>query len=105
MPRIVPSTQTKRNDSNLQNIDLSIKELVLKVLNSPVAKNNDNDKLVDRYHIEHVNNDDILETYEAIGKRIGAIIKGGEIDYNRVNSTILNDIKNELIKDITFDRL
>ena len=64
-----------------------------------------NNILVDRYHIEHVNNDDILETYEAIGKRIGAIIKGGEIDYNRVSNTVVNDMKNELIKGITFDRM
>lgn len=34
-----------------ENIDLSIKELVLKVLNSPVAKNNDNDK--DEYNYNY----------------------------------------------------
>ena len=58
-----------------------------------------------RYNIEYVNNDDIVETYDAIGKRIGAIVSGGEIDYDRVSITILNDIKNEYIKNITFDRI
>ena len=64
-----------------------------------------NNILKTRYNLDHVNNDDILETYEIIGKRIGAIIKGGEIDYNRVSNTVVNDMKNELIKGITFDRM
>lgn len=61
--------------------------------------------LQERYSIKHVNNDDIVETYEIIGKKIGAIIKGGEVDYDRVSNFILNDIKNESIKGITFDRI
>lgn len=61
--------------------------------------------LKSRYNIDHVNNDDIMETYDAIGKKIGAIIRGGEIDYDRVSNAILNDIKNEIIKGITFDRI
>ena len=62
-------------------------------------------KLKERYNIESVNNDDLSETYDLIGKRIGAIISGGEIDYDRVSNTILEDIKSERIKGITFDRL
>mgnify|MGYP003289008391 CR=1 FL=1 len=58
-----------------------------------------------RYNIDSVNNDDLGETYDLIGKKIGAIIRGGEIDYDRVSNAIMNDVKNELIKGITFDRL
>lgn len=47
---------------------------------------------------------DIEMIYESIGRKIGAIISGGEIDYDRVSATILNDIKNENLKNITFDR-
>ena len=47
--------------------------------------------------------DDILESYEIIGKRIGAY-KNGEADYERVSTRIVNDIKMEKIKGITFDR-
>ena len=47
--------------------------------------------------------DDILESYEIIGKRIGAY-KNGEADYERVSTRIVNDIKMEKIKRITFDR-
>ena len=37
--------------------------------------------------------------------KIGAIISGGEVDYTRVSESIINDIKNEYVKNITFDRI
>lgn len=60
--------------------------------------------LKERYNIDCVE-EDICETYDRIGKKIGAIVSGGEIDYNRVSEYILNDIKNEYVKGITFDRM
>lgn len=57
-----------------------------------------------RYNIDQVD-EDICVTYDAIGKKIGAIMSGGEIDYDRVSNAIINDIKNEIIKGITFDRM
>ena len=57
-----------------------------------------------RYNINHVE-EDFIETLEFIGKKRGCLIKGGEIDYDRVSKTILEDIKNERIKGITFDRI
>ena len=60
--------------------------------------------LKNRYNIDYIDNDDISNTYDLIGKRIGAVISGGEIDYDRVSRTILEDIKQENIKGITFDR-
>ena len=61
--------------------------------------------LKSRYNIDHVDNDVLCVTYDAIGKKIGALIKGGEVDYDRVSLAVLNDVKNELVKGITFDRL
>ena len=61
--------------------------------------------LKERYNLDSMDNDDIVEVYETIGRRIGAVISGGEIDYDRVSKTILEDIKNERIKNITFDRI
>lgn len=58
--------------------------------------------LKERYKIDNVN--DIEEAYEIIGKNMGAI-KNGEVDYDRVSKKIVNDIKMELVKGITFDRL
>ena len=62
------------------------------------------DILKSRYNIDSIDEDFVL-VYETIGKKIGAIVIGGEIDYNRVSDYILNDIKNEHISGITFDRM
>lgn len=59
--------------------------------------------LKERYNLEDFT--DVLLAYETIGRKIGAIISGGEIDYKRVSLAIINDIKNENIKNITFDIL
>lgn len=57
--------------------------------------------LKERYNLTSVK--DIENAYEVIGKNMGAI-KNGEVDYDRVSKKILNDIKMEYIKGITFDR-
>lgn len=58
-----------------------------------------------RYNLDEFLEDDLVTVYDTIGKRIGAIVSGGEIDYDRVSRTILDDVKNENIKGITFDRI
>ncbi len=63
------------------------------------------DILKSRYNLNNVDNDDLELVYDTIGKKIGAIVSGGEVDYDRVSKTILEDIKNERIKGITFDRI
>ena len=63
-----------------------------------------NNILQDRYGIEHVDNDEIEETLEAIGKKRGCLVRGGVVDYDKVYSVVMNDIKNGIIKGITFDR-
>ncbi len=57
--------------------------------------------LKERYKIDKV--EDIEEVYEIIGKNMGAI-KNGEVDYDRVSKKIVDDVKMEYIKGITFDR-
>ncbi len=47
---------------------------------------------------------DFVENYEKIGERIGALSKGGAVDYNKVSLFVIHDIKQENIKGITFDR-
>jgi len=63
------------------------------------------DILKTRYNLDYVDNDLLDEVYDTIGRKIGAVISGGEIDYDRVSKTILEDIKNERVKGITFDRI
>ena len=60
--------------------------------------------LKSRYNVDYID-EDLCVTYDTIGKKIGAIVSGGEIDYNRVSDYILNDIKNEYVSNITFDRI
>ncbi len=46
---------------------------------------------------------DMEQVYEQIAEKIGAI-KKGEIDYDRVSKKIINDIRLEYVKGITFDQ-
>lgn len=62
------------------------------------------EKLESRYGIKEID-EDIVNTLDIIGKKRGCLIKGGEIDYDKVIQVIMSDIKDGLIKNITFDRL
>ncbi len=57
--------------------------------------------LKERYGVTEIK--DFEEVYDRIGKKIGAI-KNGEPDYERISMRIINDIKLENIKGVTFDR-
>ena len=61
-------------------------------------------KLKERYGIDKLDDEDIVEVYDTIGKKFGCLIRGGNIDYDKVISIIINDIKNGNIKGITFDQ-
>ena len=58
--------------------------------------------LVNRYQLEDC--DDVVDALDHIGKKRGCLIKGGEVDYDKVYSVVLNDIKEGYIGNITFDR-
>lgn len=62
------------------------------------------EKLEERYEVFNIDFEDIVPTLDLIGKRRGCLIKGGEIDYDKVVNIIINDVKNGAIKNITFDR-
>lgn len=62
------------------------------------------DRLQERYGITTLNHDDILETYQTIAKRRGALLRGGEIDYDKVAKIILQDLKDGKLGPITLDR-
>lgn len=59
---------------------------------------------LERYGITEVDLD-ILPTIDHIAKKRGCLRKGGMIDYDKVYSIIMNDIKSGFIKGITFDKL
>ncbi len=60
--------------------------------------------LESRYGITHFDIEDVEPAFLQIGKKRGCLIKGGEVDYDRVIDLIINDVKNGSIKGITFDR-
>lgn len=62
------------------------------------------ERLKERYGI-HQLDEDFIETYELIGKKRGALSKGGVIDYDKVSNIIVKDLKNGYFGEITFDRL
>ena len=49
------------------------------------------------------NNESIVMTLEQIGRQRGCLIKGNEVDYDKVYDIILKEIKNNLIARMTFD--
>lgn len=58
--------------------------------------------LKERYNLDEV--DDYFECMEVIGRKRGCLQKGGIVDDEKVYSVILKDIKDGVIKGITFDR-
>jgi len=61
------------------------------------------EKLVDRYGLVSLD-EDYIEAYETIGKKRGALSKGGSIDYDRVSNIIIRDLNNGYFGDVTLDR-
>ena len=87
----------------------AIKEEILKLSDISIHilnKLNDyyKDKLKERYKIDSINKEDYIETLDIIGKKRGCLLKGGIVDYDKVYSLIIRDIKESNIKGITFDR-
>lgn len=76
---------------------LNIDEIAVHILNTLIKHYSD--LLLNQYNTECK---DVMEIYEAIAKKIGAI-KGDEIDYERISQKIYNDIVGGNIKGITFD--
>jgi len=60
--------------------------------------------LKERYNVSELD-PDMIEVFDTIGKKRGCIIRGGEVDYDKVCSIVINDVKEGLIKNITFDRV
>ena len=60
--------------------------------------------LEERYGIKELN-EDMIENMDVIGRRRGCILKGNEIDYDKVMNIVMNDLKSGIIKNITFERV
>lgn len=79
---------------------LNIEDLTLKFLEE--MKENNPEALVERYGIDPAL--PALEIYEAIAKKRGAIISGGDFDYTRTANIILNDFRSGKLGKITLEK-
>ncbi len=61
------------------------------------------EKLKERYKIEEIF-EDPLETLNAIARKRGCLIRGGEIDYNRISVILLDEFRGGKIGKITLER-
>lgn len=59
----------------------------------------------ERYGINSFDIDDVIPTYELIGKKRGCLIKGGEVDYDKVSSIIIKDLREGRLGKVTFDEV
>lgn len=62
------------------------------------------EKLEERYGIVELD-EDLIEAYDLIAARRGALGRGGVADYEKVSNIIVKDLKNGYFGKITFDRL
>lgn len=60
-------------------------------------------ELFNRYGLEELDEDDYSEAYEIIGRKRGCIIRGNEVDYNKVSQIIIKDLREGYLGKVTFD--
>ncbi len=59
--------------------------------------------LESRYGITNYDEEELVEALDTIGKKRGCMIRGGEIDYEKVYQIVLRDLRDGLIGKVTFD--
>ena len=62
------------------------------------------EKLENRYGITELD-DDLIEAYDTIAMKRGALSRGGVADYEKVSNIIIRDLKNGYFGNITMDRI
>ncbi len=108
---LVPKIENEQSGYNLVLCSLIKDEIVPKddvavYMISYLAKK-DPHALVNRYNfkIDNVDDIDYEEVYEIIARKIGALLRGNEIDYDRVTNNIINDFRNQKFGDLILDEL
>ena len=61
------------------------------------------DRLKERYSLDAIP-DDIVELFDAIGKRRGCLAGGGTVDYDKVAELVLRDIRTEKLGRLSFEK-
>ena len=63
------------------------------------------DYLIKRYGLSDFDIEDVIPSYDIIGKKMGCIISGGEIDYDKVSNLVIKDLKDGKLGRVTFDEV
>ena len=61
--------------------------------------------LEERYGVNYFDIEDVIDTYESIGRKRGCIVSGGEVDYDKVSNLIIRDLKEGKLGKVTFDEV
>jgi ribosome biogenesis GTPase A len=61
------------------------------------------DFLFNRYGNFSLDEEDYSEAYEYIGRKRGCLVKGNEVDYNKVSNIIIKDLREGYLGKVTFD--
>ena len=61
------------------------------------------DFLFNRYGNFSLDEEDYTEAYEYIGRKRGCLVKGNEVDYNKVSNIIIKDLREGYLGKVTFD--
>lgn len=89
--------------SSIKEEILNIQELAIFILKIMIKLYPNS--LKERYQIEDIDFNDLEPTFDKIAKKRGALKKGGLIDYDKVYSIIIRDLKDNNFGLITLDRL
>jgi ribosome biogenesis GTPase A len=80
---------------------MDIEELSLKLIE--VLAKDYPDRLMERYKLSSLSEDPALNI-EAIGRKRGAVMSGGRIDYNRIAVLLLDELRGGKLGLISFER-
>lgn len=61
------------------------------------------ERLIERYNLDYLDEDDYSDAYELIGRKRGCIIRGNEVDYTKVSNIIIRDLREGYLGKVTFD--
>ena len=61
------------------------------------------DLLFNRYGSFSLDEEDYTEAYEHIGRKRGCLVRGNEVDYNKVSNIIIKDLRDGYLGKVTFD--
>ncbi|PAE21370.1 ribosome biogenesis GTPase YlqF [Bacillus sp. 7504-2] len=60
-------------------------------------------RLKERYQLQHIP-EEIVTLFNEIGKRRGALMSGGEVDYDKVAELVIRDIRSEQLGPLSFEK-